>query len=212
MTESGLLPTPQVHTDDPNNVSAWRDLNVPDTPLQSSVQLRRQESVTGTDITNLGEAGHLEENDATLAWCTATLADMHKLQYIIGEYLLAGMKASRVRRREEDMGQRTLTNAMRLRPARTEGGDFWLEIWLCVSVGEKILEARMRSFEDLKRLLGDYLFEAVKASNKRKEEEKTEKLACTNAVDVYFYKGDSRLKIMLTFEVGMQILLEAFPS
>lgn len=162
------------------------------------------------------DAGQIEASDMRTAWM-ATLAEMDKLKEIIGEYTFAGMKASCVRRREEDMGRTTLTDAMRLHPARKEDEDFMLEIWLCASAGHAISQAKTRSLEDLRILLGDYLFGAMEASNKRKDEERMGMLTCTNAVQVSSpngkdASGDSKLEIMLQFEVGWQIWREAYPD
>lgn len=69
------------------------------------------------------------------------------------------------------MGQSTLTDAVRLHPALNIGKDFVLEVHLCTQAKETIAQARASSFEELKCLLGGFLFGAVKASRKRKDEE-----------------------------------------
>jgi len=58
-------------------------------------------------------------------------------------------------------------------------------------------------------MLGDYLFEAMKASN-------LGKLVFTGAVDVAFpsgkdSSGDSKLEVMLNFETGHCVYTEAYP-
>jgi hypothetical protein len=84
---------------------------------------------------------------------------------------------------------------------------------LCSSTGEGISQAKMRPVEDLRNILGDYLFEAMKASNWRKEEERTAMLACTSAVHVSFPSGDdSKLEVMLRFMRGKDVYAEIYPS
>ncbi|KAF2174771.1 hypothetical protein K469DRAFT_766999 [Zopfia rhizophila CBS 207.26] len=151
-----------------------------------------------------------------MAWM-ARLAEVEKLESILRSYLFAGIKASRMRYWEEDMGPMTLTNTVRLHPARKEDKDFKLEVWLCSSIGNAISEAKMRLVEDLRTMLGDYLFKAMKTSNQRKEEERIGMLACTSAVDVSFPSGkdssdNSKLEVTLNFEKGWYVLGEAYPS
>ncbi|KAF2175227.1 hypothetical protein K469DRAFT_78828 [Zopfia rhizophila CBS 207.26] len=149
----------------------------------------------------------------------ALMAEVAKLEDILGGYLFKGMKESRIRHREEERRSTTFTDAVRLHLADESGEDFKLEVWLYSSIGKAISQAKanMRSVEDLRDMLGDYLFEAMKASNRRKEEERTGMLACTSAVDVSFPSGkessdDSKLEVMLNFETGDYVLGKAYPS
>lgn len=67
----------------------------------------------------------------------------------------------------------------------------------------------MRSVEDLRGMLGDYLFEAIDSSNWRKEEKRKGISECTGAVDVSFPNGedggDCKLGVMLNFVMGIRV-------
>ncbi|KAF2177299.1 hypothetical protein K469DRAFT_755231 [Zopfia rhizophila CBS 207.26] len=149
----------------------------------------------------------------------ALMAEVGKLKSILGNYLFTGMKLSHIRRREEDSGSMLtdLTDTVRLRLPHRSGEDFKLEVWLCSSFGESIPRAIMSSVEELRIILGDYLFDAMNASNWRKEEKTMGKSACTGAVGVSFPSGkgsssDSKLEVMLNFETGLSVYRTAYPS
>ena len=66
-------------------------------------------------------------------------------------------------------------------------------------------------------MLGDYLFKAIKASNQRKEEERKGILVYTNAIDMSFSSSkdssnNSKLEVILNFEIGQHVQAEAYPS
>lgn len=147
----------------------------------------------------------------------AMMAEVDKLESTrtLGGYLFEGMNESRMRHREKDRRWMRFTDTVRLHVAYREGEDFKLEVWLCSSVGKAISQAKMRSVEDLRDMLGDYLFEAMKASNWRKEEEKKGMIG-TRAVDVSFPNGDDgsdcKVEVMLNFGAGLYVLAEIYPS
>lgn len=129
----------------------------------------------------------------------AIIAEVGKSDTILGEYLFKGISKSRVRHREESGGMKSFTNAVRLHFTYNEGEDFVLEVWLCPSIGEAILQAKMRSLEDLRPLISDYLFEAMKSSNWKREMEGNGILECGGAVTVSFPNGhDAMLRGMWT--------------
>jgi hypothetical protein len=140
---------------------------------------------------------------------TAIMAEVDKLESTLGGYLFKGMNESRMRHREKDEGMKSFTDTVRLHFAYLKGEDFKLEVWLCSSIGKAISQAKMRSVEDLRNMLGDYLFGAMKASNRRKEEEKTGISDCAGAVDVSFPSGDDssdcKMEVMLCFVKGKNV-------
>jgi hypothetical protein len=145
----------------------------------------------------------------------ALMSVMAQLESILGRYLFEGMKASRMRCHEEDMGQITFTDAVRLRLAYQLGEDFLLEVWLDSRIGNAI--SQVKSVEGLRDMLGEYLFTAMEASNRRKEEKRKGMRTCTNAVNLSSPSGedsdeDSKLEIMLSFEIGRKVHEEAYPS
>ncbi|KAF2253332.1 hypothetical protein BU26DRAFT_220993 [Trematosphaeria pertusa] len=158
------------------------------------------------------QAGAVESVGPNAASFVALMSVMAKLESILRRYLFEGMKASRVRRQEEDIWRTTFTDAVRLRLAYRPGEDFVL-VWLYSPIGYAISQAR--SVEDLRDMLGDYLFAAMEASNQRKEEKRRGILTCTGGVNVSFPNGkdgDSKLEIILGFDIGRNIHAEAYPS
>ena len=105
---------------------------------------------------------------------------------------------------------------MRLHVAYREGEDFKLEVWLCSSIGKAISQAKMRSVEDLRSMLSDYLFEAMKASNWRQEEERKGMSECACAVDVSFPNADDssdcKVEVMLNFMMGIRVFADIYPG
>lgn len=145
----------------------------------------------------------------------AIMAEVDKLESTLGGYLFKGMNASRMRLEEKAGGRTTLTDTVRLHVAYREGEDFKLEVWLCSSIGKAISEAKMRSVEDLRRMLGDYLFDAMNGSNWRKEEKRKRITECTRAVDVSFPNGDNgsdwKVEVMLNFGTGTGVYENIYP-
>lgn len=146
----------------------------------------------------------------------AILAEVDKLESTVGGYLFKGMNETYMRLREKDGGRMTLTDTVRLHLAYQEGEDFKLEVWLCSSVGKAISEARLRSVEDLRDMLGNYLFEAMEASNWRKEEEERGISECTGAIDVSFPNGedgsDCKMRVLLNFVMGIRVFERIYPG
>ncbi|KFZ01727.1 hypothetical protein V501_09832 [Pseudogymnoascus sp. VKM F-4519 (FW-2642)] len=170
----------------------------------------------------------------------AMMAEVDKLRSILGDYLVDGMNASRMRHHEKDIRWITFTNTVRLHVADDKGEDFKLEIWLCLSVGKAISQAKknftpselgrrspladntenrledfIKPVEDLRSIFGAYLFEAMKASNWRKEEEKAGMSIGTSAVDVSFPDSDDgtdcKVVVMLGFEAGVDMFAKIYP-
>ena len=139
----------------------------------------------------------------------AMMAEVDKLESTLGGYLFKGMDASRMRNGEKDGGMTTLTDTVRLHLAYQEGEDFKLEVWLCSSIGKAISQAKMRSVEDMRSMLGDYLFKAMEASNRKQEEETTAISESTGAVNVSFHDGDEssdcKVEVMLNFGAGLYV-------
>lgn len=138
----------------------------------------------------------------------AMMPEVIKLQSTLGSYLFEGIEESQMRYREKDKGGISFTDTVRLHFAYREGEDFKLEVWLYTSIGKAISEAKSQSFEHLRDILGDYLFEAMKASNRRNEEVAKRTPDCTRTIDVSFPNGDGsdcKVEMMLCFMRGKEI-------
>ena len=96
---------------------------------------------------------------------------MDKLESILSSHLFKAIEASRIRRQE---GIMSLTDSVHLHVAYREGKDFKLELCLCPSVDKAIPQTAVKSVQECKNILEEYLFEAVKGSNQRKEKVKME--------------------------------------
>jgi hypothetical protein len=130
------------------------------------------------------------------------IAEVAKLEEILGNFISTGLRLSHTRK--NDM-QRRFTGAARLCLPQ-EQDDITLEVWLHPSFGDCILETSKISVEELQGLLGSYLFTAMKASKRRKEEELVEEETLTSAVKVLKDdSGDRKLKVIVSFDVGLSI-------
>ncbi|KAJ8063046.1 hypothetical protein OCU04_008289 [Sclerotinia nivalis] len=142
------------------------------------------------------------------------MADVNKLKSIIGPYLFDAAMRSHTRR--QDNQSIPLTDTVRLRVPLFVSQDFQFYIWVCSSAGKAISKAKMGPVKNLRDILGDYLFEAMKASDQRKKEIQMGRFTDTRAVNVSFGNndddGDFRVEIMLIFSEGRMIWINTFPS
>ena len=124
----------------------------------------------------------------------AIMAEVDKLESTLGGYLLEGMNVTRMRYQEKDAGMISFTDTVRLHFAYNEGEDFKLEVWVCSSIGKAISQA-LSSAEDLKSMLGGYLFEGMSD--------------CAGAVNVSFPNADEdsdcKVEVMLNFGTGKDV-------
>ena len=145
----------------------------------------------------------------------AKIVEVNKLKNTLKEYLFDGMSKSLKRHQEKDQGWVRFTDTVRLHLAYHQGDDFKLEVWLCSFSGRAISKERERNVEGLRIMLGDYLFEAMKASNRRRVEESMGMSEHTSAVAVSFPKGDDgsdcTVEVMLSFEAGLSVWAQIYP-
>lgn len=139
------------------------------------------------------------------------MAAIDKVKATIGVYLFVSMKTSIARKQEEEKGMISLTDTVRLYFATQEGEDFKLTMWICSSAGDSISKANARSVNKLRDMLGNYLFKAMEASNKRVREQGA---ICTGAVAVFpgGKDRDSKLEVTLSFTVGKDIYATMYSS
>ncbi|KAM3067156.1 hypothetical protein ACMFMG_011709 [Clarireedia jacksonii] len=145
----------------------------------------------------IGEPTSNNTNVSTISFI-AKLAEISRLEGPLGAYLFKYIKKGK------ECGR--FTGAVNLHFGIHEGEDFKLEIWLCSSVKHVILQAKRGPFEGLQNILGDYLFEGMKASNLRKEEKEKGKIDCTDAVNI-FTDGESnwKMEVILSFKAGLDM-------
>lgn len=135
------------------------------------------------------------------------------LERSLEHFISTGMRLGHTRREEERQRLRQrFTKAARLRLPLQEGDDIILEVWLHPSFGQCISVANELNVEELRGLLGENLFMAMKASKRRKEEELAKKETLTSAVKVLpDSSGDRKLEVTISFDSGVRIWGDAFP-
>ncbi|KND93763.1 hypothetical protein TOPH_01948 [Tolypocladium ophioglossoides CBS 100239] len=142
----------------------------------------------------------------------AIIANVEKLERILGSLLYNGMMASRLRGGEVDGRIYPLTNCFRLHLASQSGGDFKVEVWRSSSTGSVITDA-MDDPARLRSVLGDYIFEAMMASSWWRHMKQMP--AIFNAVDISYphgKNGDCKLEVRLNFKTGHSLFVELCPS
>jgi hypothetical protein len=150
----------------------------------------------------------------------ASVARLDNLEKILPHYILECMETSLIRHLEENrdnMGPIRLTSAVSLYIVAQRDRDFKLEISLGSSSGKVILQslAELESVENSRSLLGECLFDGMKKSNHRKEEEEGGMTTCTSAVRVFSpsgmdSSGDCMLAVILDYHTGLWIWENAF--
>ncbi|KAM3066412.1 hypothetical protein ACMFMG_012102 [Clarireedia jacksonii] len=142
----------------------------------------------------------------------ATVVMRDKLDDVLGAYLLEGIRESVMRKRE---GVSQYTDVVRLHIPHPID-DYKLEIWLCSSVGKAISQTVIQSIEDWRNILGDYLFEGMKASNSRKEEVEAGTIFGTRSVHISFPNSDSssdyKIEVILSSGIGQALYDYIFPK
>jgi hypothetical protein len=126
---------------------------------------------------------------------TAIMADVGKAEDIIGHFLRTGLKTSWVRKKE---GGTRLTEAVRLHMSPVMGNDFRLELWIGVCAGQTISQL-MSTGDDLRDVLGDYLYAATESSKTKP------------SVQLTWIGMDCKLDLMVGFEKGFTIHKTVFP-
>lgn len=145
----------------------------------------------------------------------ARMAEVNQLEKFLGDYLLEGICTSCMRCQEKERRCMRFTDTVRLYVAYRKGEDIKLEIWVCASIGKDILQATIISAEGLRSVLGSYLFEAMKSSNWRKEQERKEVYDFNGAVNISFpgeHDGsDCKMEVLLGSEMGLDFYKNVFP-
>lgn len=131
-------------------------------------------------------------NEGKLA---AIMADVGKVEDIVGHFLRIGLKTSCVRKKERG---RRLTEAVRLYISPVMGNDFRLEIWIGACAGQTISQL-ISTGDDLRDVLGDYLYTAIESSKTKP------------SVRLTWIGMDCKLDLMVGFEEGCTIYETVFP-
>lgn len=135
----------------------------------------------------------------------AEMPMLSKLEPIIGIYLFRNLQ------QEKRNGR--FTKAVCLQVPDNFSRDFLLEIWLCSSTKPVILQMKIGLFEDLRNILGDYLFEGMNTSNRRVEELAMGKADHTDAFKIICgNENDCKIEVLLSFDIGQHLYKDCFLS
>lgn len=126
---------------------------------------------------------------------TAIMADVGKVESIVGPFLRTGLKTSWLRKTERG---RSLTEAVRLHMAPGLGRDFRLEICIGFCAGQTVSQL-ISTGDCLRDILGDYLYAATEASEAKP------------SVRLTWIAMDCKLDLMLGFKEGHEIYNTVFP-
>ena len=150
----------------------------------------------------------------------ASVARLDNLEKILSPYLLQCLETSLIRHLEEsreNMGPMRLTSAVILYIVAQRDRDFKLKIALGSSAGKVLSQslAELKSIEDFRSLLGNCLFDGMKSSNHRKEEEERGVSSFTSTVRIsppsrMDSSGDYMLEVMLDYNTGLKIWHDIF--
>jgi hypothetical protein len=120
-----------------------------------------------------------------------------------------------IRKREKDKKRITFTDIMPLYLTYQKDKDFKLKVWLCLSIRKAISRAKISLVKDLRNILSDYFFGAIKASNQGKKEKRKGMLDCTVAINVSFPNGnnnsDYKVEVILNFGISINIYTNIYP-
>lgn len=148
--------------------------------------------------------------DIELSVSLVKLPEWDRVQDYLKGFLSSGVLSSRTREKER-VARFTPTVCLHL--PNQPGKDVIFEVLIHPSFGECITEVSKRSTEELKNMLGDYIFTAMESSKMREEEQMMGDPVHTHAVSISEdCSGDSKLRVWLNFDKGMSIWRTAFPT
>ncbi|TVY93986.1 hypothetical protein LAWI1_G003145 [Lachnellula willkommii] len=154
-----------------------------------------------TEETSLGGAN---AKDTLPVVKIAIMAEVDKLEGTLGAYLFRGMDTTHIRQLEKDKRCNRFTDTVCLHVPVREGEDYKLEIWLCASVGKAVSQAIIKPTEDLRNVLGDYLFEGASHCTGAIT------MSCPNGNDGRGESSDWKMELMLSPRMGLNVYKNVF--
>jgi hypothetical protein len=145
----------------------------------------------------------------TLDEYAALGASVDRLQEFLGVKLSRGVKTSHKRHAERRNHQWHITGAVCLQFAAEQYHDFRVEVWLNRALEKAIQRAITGTREDLKYILGDYLFHAVNSSRLMQEEGG---MGSLSVLGVSNENSDVKLEVTIDFVSGMNMYDKLFPA
>lgn len=126
------------------------------------------------------------------------------------------MNASYFGRSEKDWQCQEFTWAVRLHVLCRNDGEFKFEVYLSQLIRETISQAMIKSVANLRNILGDYIFKAIKIGIKWKEQEKDTIQDFTGILNLSFTDGDTlgdcTLEVILGHDLGWEAYQDLFPQ
>lgn len=129
-------------------------------------------------------------------------AAFDKVKTSLQSYLAVGLKRSDKRR--QDPGSGNITFSVNLYMPKSEGHDFFLEMWVCSQLGQQLSEASEGPLEDMADMLGDWVYSGLEASRVALEI-RTGSLVATNIPQVCRDGNDFKVLVPMGFAEGYKL-------
>lgn len=140
----------------------------------------------------------------------ALMANVGGLDKFLGSFLCDGVETSPPRLSELKGGIITFTRAVRLYIPEAEGNDCIVEILLDSTTAERLLQLQLNSIDDIRPVLGDYLFYGVMES-KLKQNEMSALVKFSHAVKLIYCDGFYyKLEVMICFQRGIDMFISVY--
>ncbi|KAI7972935.1 hypothetical protein EIK77_004974 [Talaromyces pinophilus] len=140
------------------------------------------------------------------------MAKVEGLENFIGSFLREEVESSPPRLSELKRGPYTFTRAVRLYIPQTEGNDCIVEVILDPRSAEGLLQLLHNSNNDLRPVLGDYLFDGV-MKGKLKQNETSALVKNSQAARLIECDGFyCKLEVVIGFRKGIDMFISVFPD
>jgi hypothetical protein len=142
----------------------------------------------------------------------AVMAKVEVLENFLGSFLREEVEISPPRLSELRRGPYTITTAVRLYIPQTEGNDCIVEVFLDPRTAERLLQLQHNSINDLRPVLGDYLFDGVMES-KLKQNETSSLVKSSHAVRLIDCDGFyCKLELLICFQKGIDMFISVYSA
>ncbi|KJK74210.1 hypothetical protein H634G_10583 [Metarhizium anisopliae BRIP 53293] len=138
------------------------------------------------------------------------MASLDNITDILPVYLVEGMKQSLKRMQERTSNN--LTDAVNLHMPSKKHEDCVLKIWVCFEIGKQVSELKMGLVDELRDVLGDFLFNGMETSYFRQDEREAGVFEGTNAIKASPFGEDYLVELLLSFDTAVKALPILYPG
>ena len=128
-------------------------------------------------------------------------AAFDKIKTSLQNYLFVGLKRSD-KRRQERSGN--ITFSVNLYLPKSEGHDFFLEMWVCSELGQQLSEASIGPLEDMADMLGGWVYAGLETSRVALER-RNGFLEATNILQACRDGNDFKILVPMGFAEGHKL-------